>query len=124
MKNIYINDLAKAELMADLFNHTYNLPGCVAVSPTGEHYVVRRTNGGMVPPPCKCTADSEDPKCLFFSDVVTVIPGAGVFSGQGAVTLTQEFIKVEELSVEDVACLHADYPPLWVQEVNDDAEGG
>ena len=123
MKNIYINDLAKAELMADLFNHTYNLPGCVAVSPQGERYVVRRTNGGMVPPPCKCTADREDHNCLFFSDAVSVMPGAGVFAGQGAVTLTEEFIKVEELSQADLDCLHADFPPLWVQKANDE-EGG
>jgi hypothetical protein len=120
MKNIYINDISKVELMADLFNHTYGLPGCVAVSPQGERYVARRTNGGMVPPPCKCTKDVEDPNCLFFSDVVAVVSGAGVFSGQGAVTLTQEFIKLEELSVEDMACLHADFPPQWVQDAQDE----
>ena len=120
MKNIYINDISKVELMADLFNHTYNLPGCTAVSPTGEKYVVRRTNGGMVPPPCQCSVEHENNKCLFYSDVVAVVSGAGVFSGQGAVTLTQEFIKLEELSVEDMACLHADFPPLWVQDAQDE----
>lgn len=123
MKNIYINDLSKVELMADLFNHTYNLPGCTAISPTGEKYVVRRTNGGMVPPPCQCSVEHENPKCLFYSSAVSVIPGAGVFAGQGAITLTQEFIKLEELSQADLDCLHAYFPPLWVQAANEE-EGG
>jgi len=123
MKNIYINDLSKAELMADLFNHTYGLPGCTATNPEGKRYSVRRTNGGILPKLCKCTADVEDPNCLFFSSIATVMPGAGVFAGQGAVTLTQEFITLEELSQADLDCLHADFPPLWVQKANDE-EGG
>jgi len=123
MKNIYINDLAKAELMADLFNHVYGLPGCTATNPEGKRYSVRRTNGGILPKLCKCTADVEDPNCLFFSSIATVIPGAGVFAGQGAVTLTQEFITLEELSQADLDCLHADFPPLWVQKANEE-EGG
>ena len=123
MKNIYINDLSKAELMADLFNHTYGLPGCTATNPEGKRYSVRRTNGGILPKLCKCTADVEDPNCLFFSNIATVMPGAGVFQGQGAVTLTQEFITLEELSQADLDCLHADVPPLWVQKANEE-EGG
>lgn len=120
MKNIYINDLSKAELMADLFNHTYGLPGCTATNLEGKRYSVRRTNGGILPKLCKCTADVEDPNCLFFSGIATVMPGAGVFAGQGAVTLTQEFIKLEELSQADLDCLYADFPPLWVQAANEE----
>lgn len=123
MKNIYIADLSKAELMADLFNHTYGLPGCTATNPEGKRYSVRRTNGGILPKLCKCTADVEDPNCLFFSGIATVMPGAGVFAGQGAVTLTQEFIKLEELSQADLDCLHADFPPLWVQAANEEQGG-
>lgn len=123
MKNIYIADLSKAELMADLFNHTYGLPGCTAVSPQGERYVARRTNGGVVPPPCQCSVDNENHHCLFYSDVVNVVSGSGVFAGQGAVTLTAEFIKLEELSQADLDCLHADFPPQWVQAASEE-EGG
>lgn len=123
MKNLYINDLAKAELLADLFNHVYGLPGCTATNPEGKRYSVRRTNGGIMSKLCKCTKDVEDPNCLFYSSAVSVIPGAGVFQGQGAITLTQEFIKLEELSQADRDCLYADYPPLWISEANAE-EGG
>ena len=124
MKNIYINDISKVELMADLFNHVYGLPGCTATNPDGKRYSVRRTNGGIMPKLCKCTKDVEDPNCLFFSDVATVMSGAGVFAGQGAITLTQEFIKLEELSQADRDCLYADFPPLWIQEENDAQDEG